>query len=94
MWAMEPLSCSECQSIYRELIESSRAARERGREQKAAALPLTTWLEQLDEEECAHTRETSGLWATWRRLQEHRARTGHQDTEATAIRAPGISTRL
>jgi hypothetical protein len=71
------LSCSECQSIYRELIEASRAARERGQEQETAALPLTAWLEQLDEEECAQMRETSSLWATWRRLQEHRARTGH-----------------
>ena len=70
-------SCSECHSIYRELIEASRAVRERAQEQKTPALPLTAWLEQLDEEECARTRETSSLWATWRRLQEHRARTGH-----------------
>ena len=39
---------------------------------------LAEWLEQLDEEECARTRETSPLWATWRRLREHRALTGHR----------------
>jgi hypothetical protein len=74
---MEPLSYVECQSIYRELVEASQAVRERKPEQKTATVPLTEWLEQLDEEECARTRETSLLWAIWRRLQEHRALTGH-----------------
>jgi hypothetical protein len=74
---MGPRSCSECESIFRELVEASRAARERAKEPATVPL-LAEWLEQLDEEECARTRETSPLWATWRRLREHRALTGHR----------------
>ena len=68
-------TCAECQAIYRELLEASRVVREQMHE-GAPPLALTTWLEQLNEEECAQMRETSSLWATWRRLQEHRALTG------------------
>src|SRR5215469_15680217 len=38
---------------------------------------IADWVQQLNEEECARMRETSALWNTWRRMQEHRNLTGH-----------------
>jgi len=38
---------------------------------------LNTWLQGLDEEELAQILQTSPVWKTRRRLQKHRALTGH-----------------
>jgi hypothetical protein len=58
-------------------LEAPRAGTELTRDQNTSPLALATWLEQLNEEECARMRDTSILWATWRRLQKHRALSGH-----------------
>jgi len=70
-------SCPECQSIFLELLKASHDVSKQGREQQTETRPLIAWLEQLNEEECARTRETSRLWAARRRQEEHRALTGH-----------------
>ena len=75
--AMEHPSCEECQALYKELLKASRATWERRPDESTAPLALAVWLEQLNEEECARMRETSSLWATWRKLREHRALSGH-----------------
>jgi len=69
--------CAECQAIYGELVKASHAVRHQMRHEGASRVDLTAWLEQLNEEKCTDMRETSSLWATWRRLREHRALTGH-----------------
>ena len=74
---MGSFSCDECLAIYVELRESSAAARELRSNQNATPRELAAWLQQLHEDDCARLRETSSLWKTWRRLQEHRALTGH-----------------
>jgi hypothetical protein len=35
------------------------------------------YLRELNDDDCARLRETSDLWKTWRRIQEHRTLTGH-----------------
>jgi hypothetical protein len=74
---MDSSSCDECWAIYRELRDAFRVLSERSSDQNTAPQQLAAWLEQLDQEECARMRETSAIWKTWRRLQEHRAVTGH-----------------
>jgi len=46
-------------------------------DERNARQAIAEWVRQLDEEELARIRETSSLWKTWRRLQEHRNLTGH-----------------
>jgi hypothetical protein len=72
---MDSFACEECRAIYRELKDAHEAARVNRADQNPR--DLVAWLEQLDEAECARMRDTSHLWKTWRRLQEHGARTGH-----------------
>jgi hypothetical protein len=36
---------------------------------------VASWLQELDEDECVQMKETSPLWRTWRRWQQHRALT-------------------
>jgi uncharacterized protein YhaN len=74
--AMAPSSCSECRAIHQEFQEALAAAKVRLSDRSAAPDHLAAWIQGLDEE-CARMRETSSVWATWRRLQEHRALTGH-----------------
>jgi hypothetical protein len=73
---MHPLSCEECRAISRELREAWLASAEAGR-RAAGSQQLTAWIQQLDERECDRLRQTSDLWKIWRRVQEHRALTGH-----------------
>jgi hypothetical protein len=71
---MDLFACDECRAIYRELRQASRPL------PFALALApqqIGDWLRQIDDELAAQMRETSLLWKTWRRLQEHRALTGH-----------------
>ena len=74
---MDPFSCEECRAIYRELKDAFAAIRERQADQPSEPPDITAWVQQLDEEECARMRETSDIWKTWRRWQNHRALTGH-----------------
>jgi hypothetical protein len=71
---MDSFKCDECRAIYQELKEAHYAAT-----QDTPDLPqqIADWVEHLNEEECPRMRETSDLWKTWRRLQEHRNLTGH-----------------
>ena len=71
---MDGFACEECRAIYRDLRANARAAREQVAQRPGG---LAAWLEQLSEEDCARLRESAGLWKAWRRLQEHRALTGH-----------------
>jgi len=76
---MLPMSlprCAECRSIYLELVEAAEAIRKLQADQPGAT-DLAAWLDGLSEGECAETRETSRLWAVWRRQREHRILTGH-----------------
>jgi hypothetical protein len=70
---MNRFRCRECQAIYEELLEAARTIPDAG----AGLHDLQAWFEQFSEEEWAQMRQTSPLWKTWRRLQEHRALTGH-----------------
>jgi hypothetical protein len=70
-------SCPECQDIFLELLKASQDVKKQNLEQQTETRPLIAWLEQLNEEDCARTRESSRLWAARRRQQEHRALTGH-----------------
>lgn len=74
---MNAHSCQECQAIYRDVMRAVHQARENLFDQPASPQQLVTWLEQLNEDDCARLRETSSFWKTWRRLQEHRTLTGH-----------------
>ena len=69
-------SCAECQAIYKDLL-AARVATEQRQGGEATPQALAEWLEALNEEECAQTREASSLWAVQRGLQEHRTFTGH-----------------
>jgi hypothetical protein len=73
---MGSFRCAECRAIYQELREAHRAATQNALDQHGAQ-KIADWVQQLNEEECARMRETSALWKTWRRLQEHRNLTGH-----------------
>ena len=68
--------CDECRAIYLEFWEAADAMR-RTKNLIPSSADLVAWLNQLNEEECARIRETSPLWKTWRRLQEHKTLTGH-----------------
>ncbi len=78
-------SCPECRAIQQEFREAFAAARDRLSTQAATPSDLTSWIAQLDEDECARMREMSDLWKTWRRLQEHRIATGHLVTLAAGL---------
>jgi hypothetical protein len=69
---MGSFSCDECRAIYRELRNAYRAA-----DRISAPRQVADWVLRLDEDECARMRQTSNLWAAWRRLEEHRTLTGH-----------------
>jgi hypothetical protein len=71
---MDGFVCDECREIYRELREAQRANAERRHDEPHE---IEDWVRGLDEEECARIRQSSPLWKAWRRLQEHRQRTGH-----------------
>ena len=51
-----------------------------------ASQDLVNWLQELNEDSCAQMRETSPLWRTWRRLQDHRTLTGHWPPHAAINR--------
>jgi hypothetical protein len=74
---MDSYACDECRAIHLELQEAFAAAKERLSDPKTTAQDLVAWVQQLTEDDCARMRETSSLWKTWRRLQAHRALTGH-----------------
>ena len=75
---MPPFACDECREIYREIQgELGKARLTPGRVVRTG---LAEWIRQLDDADCARIRESSPLWKAWRRLQEHRARTGHHLT--------------
>jgi len=67
---MGPESCPECLAIYRQLADSVR-------QHHVASQPLADWIRQVDGYDCSRIRQTSVLWAIWRRLQNHRAVSGH-----------------
>jgi hypothetical protein len=68
--------CAECQSIRREFAEAADAVRKLRPEQPGAT-DLAAWLDRLNEDEYAETRERSRLWAALRRQRVHRVLTGH-----------------
>ena len=72
---MPPLACKECRAIFLELQEALSAARAAG---PADRQRLAEWLEKLDPEYATRLRDQSPLWRAWRRLQAHRALTGHR----------------
>ena len=74
---MESFACDECRAIHLELQEAFAAAKERLSGDITQPHAIATWVQQLTEDDCARMRETSSLWKTWRRLQAHRALTGH-----------------
>lgn len=74
---MDSFACDECRAIHLELQDAFAAAKERLADSRTTAHALAAWVQQLTEDECTRMRETSSLWKTWRRLQEHRALTGH-----------------
>ena len=74
---MDPFPCDECRAIYREFKETAAAIEERQSDQTSDPPDIATWVQQLDEEECARMRENSDIWKPWRRWQEHQALTGH-----------------
>ena len=61
---MGPESCPECLAIYRQLADSVR-------QHHVASQPLADWIRQVDGYDCSRIRQTSVLWAIWRRLQNH-----------------------
>jgi hypothetical protein len=71
--------CAECRSIHRELLEAAEAI-QKLRLDQPDAIDLAAWLDALHEDEYAETRETSRLWAAWRRRRVHRVLTGHYVT--------------
>ena len=73
---MDSFRCAECRAIYQELRKAHRAATQNALDQHGTQ-QIADWVQQLNEEECARMRETSALWKTWRRLQQHRNLTGH-----------------
>lgn len=74
---MDSFSCDECRAIYWELGEAYRAVAGGPPDRNNAPQQIGDWVRQLNEGDCAWMRETSSLWKTWRRLREHRSRTGH-----------------
>jgi hypothetical protein len=70
---MDSSRCAECRPIYQELQQAFANAKVRLSDQPTTPQEIATWIQRLDEEECARLRETSDLWAAWRRWQEHRA---------------------
>jgi len=89
---MNSLSCDECRAIYEELCDDVRAASARLLTANIPRGQLTTYLQTLNEEDCARMRQTSALWRTWRRRETHRALTGHSVSllalQPTAISNP------
>lgn len=74
---MDGFECEECRAIYQELQKAAQAARQHQSGHANTSTELASYLEQLEDEECTRTRETSPLWKAWRRLREHRSLTGH-----------------
>jgi len=74
---MDAFPCDECRAIHRELQEAFATVKERLSGPGTTPVDLVAWLQGLDEDECAQVRETSPLWRTWHRWQQHRALTGH-----------------
>ena len=68
--------CDECRAIYLEFRQVADAMR-RTKNLITSSADLVEWLNRLNEEEFAQIRETSPLWKTWRRFQEHKTLTGH-----------------
>jgi uncharacterized protein YhaN len=74
---MDAFKCDECRAIYQDLREAYRAATQDTRDRHETSQQIANWVQELSEEECARIRETSSVWKTWRRWQEHRSLTGH-----------------
>lgn len=68
---MDAFSCDECRAIYEELRAFFRPAA------NATPQEIAAYLEGLDMRQCASMRLSSDMWKAWRRMQEHRVRTGH-----------------
>jgi len=69
--------CEECRALLREFRDAARAGREVRFGREMSFEQLISYVQSLDEEEMARMRETSPLWALWRKREEHRTRTGH-----------------
>ncbi len=74
---MDSFSCEECRAIAHELREGVRWTQRQQLRQGMGPQDVIAWIEELNEERCAHMRAQSPLWRTWRRLEEHRSLTGH-----------------
>lgn len=75
---MDSIECDECHAIRQEFQKDLIAAKLRLSDLNAAALDLATWVREIDEQKNAGIRDSSNLWKTWRRAQEHRVLTGHR----------------
>jgi hypothetical protein len=73
----ESLARDECRANHLQIQDGFAAAKECLFDPRTTAQDLAVWVQQLTEDKCARMRETSSLWKTWHRLQEHRALTGH-----------------
>ena len=88
---MDANSCPECQAIVDEMRAAAREVRAGHPGKAMTPMELVSWLERLDEEECARLRESSPFWRTWRKLMEHGALTGHSLSFLSAL-SPGANT--
>lgn len=71
---MDERSCPECAALRRQLNEAIAAE---GEGESTTDQTLAAWLTEIDEDKAARVRAASPVWSTWRRLVDHRARTGH-----------------
>jgi hypothetical protein len=58
-------------------MEAHQAATQNLTAQRESHRQIAEWVMQLNAEDCTAMRQTSALWKTWRRMQEHRSVTGH-----------------
>ncbi len=66
-WRKMQGRCAICQTLCLELGEGLRRP---GASIRSGE--ISDYLRELNEDDCASLRETSDLWKTWRRIQEHR----------------------
>jgi hypothetical protein len=85
---MPLFACEECGAIYSEMQEAARAVRGRLPD-SASYQTLAAWIEKQEGEDHSGMREHSALWKAWRRLQEHRTRTGHW--QSVLVLPPGAT---
>jgi hypothetical protein len=74
MMAMTP-RCEECVMLRQQLDQA--IAAENALVRPAEGEDLAAWIDRLDAEHAGRVRETSAVWKAWRKLVDHRARTGH-----------------